>query len=57
MFRRAVRESRLKPKSMLPSEVMVGEQVGWLSTSSVIKYRIVQWSWMITIEIYVEFSN
>jgi len=50
----AVRESRPKTQNTLPPEVMVG---GWISTSSVIKYRIVQWSWMITIEIYIEFRN
>lgn len=52
---RAEKESRLKLTKCNATKSH-GVGVGF-SVSNVIKYRIVQWSWMTRIEIYIEFSN
>ena len=52
---RAEKESRLKLTKCNATKSH-GVGVGF-SISNVIKYRIVQWSWMTRIEIYIEFSN
>lgn len=52
---RAEKESRLKLTECNATKSH-GVGVGF-SISNVVKYRIVQWSWMTRMEIYIEFSN